>query len=52
VNTTTTMQEKLSALGNKVERFCVITKLFSRLLIIPKHDGSCIQTIAIMGTAN
>jgi len=42
----------LSALGNKVKRFCVIENGFLTQLIteghfmIAKHCGSCIQTIA------
>jgi len=37
----------LSALGDKVKRFCVIKKWFPEgLLVIPKHDGSEFQTIA------
>jgi len=38
--------------GNKVKRFCVIKKLFSHqlitegVLITPKDDGSCIQSLA------
>jgi len=45
--------KKFSALGNKVKRFCVIKKCFYHqlitegLLIIPKHDSSCIQAIVI-----